>query len=122
MLKHLHSVSLALLAASTTILSSPLRSRIEYAVKDTHIVPSKWHEVGPAAAHNLLHLHIGLKQSQFDELERHLYEGMLGWFSNTPLRTMYGLILIKLLTYRHGMNSLDTFPPSLWSAPHQRRG
>lgn len=80
MLMHLHSVSLALLAASTTILTSPLRSRTEYAVKDTHIVPSKWYEVGPAPPDTLLHLHISLKQSQFDELERHLYEGMLDRF------------------------------------------
>lgn len=85
MLTHIHSVSLALLAASTTILSSPLRPRTEYAVKDTHNVPSKWYDVGPAPAHALLHLHIGLKQSQFDELERHLYEGTLDRFSNLPL-------------------------------------
>ena len=78
----LHSVSFALLAASTAILSSPLHSRTEYAVKDTHTVPSNWDEVGPAPAHKLLHLHIGLKQSQFGELERHLYEGML----QTPSR------------------------------------
>lgn len=72
---YIFSVPLALLAASTTILSSPLHSRTEYAVKDTHNVPNKWHKVGPAPAHKLLRLHIGLKQSQFDELERHLYEG-----------------------------------------------
>lgn len=77
-------ISLALLAASTSILSSPLRSRTEYAVKDTHNVPSKWYEVGPAPAHKLLHLHIGLKQSQFDELERHLYE------VSTPSHPRYG--------------------------------
>ena len=87
MLKHLYSVSLALLAASTTILSSPLRSRTEYAGKDTHIVPNKWYEVGAAPAHKLLHLHISLKQSQFDELERHLYEGMLSLFSKPSFRT-----------------------------------
>lgn len=85
MLNHLYLVPLALLAAPTTILSSPLRSRTEYAVKDTHNVPSKWYEVGPAPAHALLHLHIGLKQSQFDELERHLYEGMF-----PPLRYTQG--------------------------------
>lgn len=84
MLTHLYSVSLALLAASTTILSSPLLSRPEYAVKDTHRVPRKWSRVGPAPANALLHLHIGLKQSQFDELERHLYEGALGWSSTSP--------------------------------------
>ena len=76
MLMHVLPVSLALLAASTSILSSPLRSRTEYAVKDTHKVPRNWHKAGPAPAHKLLHLQIGLKQSQFDELERHLYEGI----------------------------------------------
>lgn len=98
MLTHIHSVSLALLAASTTILSSPLRPRTEYAVKDTHNVPSKWYDVGPAPAHALLHLHIGLKQSQFDELERHLYEGTLTGpqtfhyiqeASSSPMNTAY---------------------------------
>lgn len=76
MLTHFYSVPLALLAASTTILSSPLQSRTDYAVKDTHVVPKKWSKIGPAPGHALLHLHIGLKQSQFAELERHLYEGM----------------------------------------------
>ena len=84
---YIRSVSLALLAASTTILTSPLRSRTEYAVKDTHRVPKKWHEVGPAPAHKLLHLHISLKQSHFDELERHLYEGMLGRFGQAARYT-----------------------------------
>ena len=82
MLMHLHSVFFALLATSTTILSSPVYSRTAYAVKDTHKVPSKWKKVGPAPGHKLLHLQIGLKQSQFDELERHLYEGMPGSFSS----------------------------------------
>ncbi|CAF9942975.1 MAG: hypothetical protein ALECFALPRED_010346 [Alectoria fallacina] len=84
MLMYILSVPLAFLAASTTILSSPLRSRTEYAVKDTHHVPRKWHKVGPAPAHALLNLHIGLKQSQFDELERHLYE------VSTPSHPRYG--------------------------------
>lgn len=80
MLMHITSVSFALLAASVPIFASPLRSRTEYAVKDTHNVPSKWYQVGPAPANKVLHLHISLKQSQFDELERHLYEGMLTLF------------------------------------------
>lgn len=87
MLTHILSVSLALLAASPSILSSPLRSRTEYAVKDTHTVPRKWHVVGPAPAHKLLHLQIGLKQSQFDELERHLYEGTSCLVLRAPLPT-----------------------------------
>ena len=80
LIMHFTSVSFALLAASVPIFASPLRSRTEYAVKDTHHVPSKWHQVGPAPASKVLHLHISLKQSQFDELERHLYEGTLTLF------------------------------------------
>ena len=119
MLMRLHSVFLALLAASTSTLSSPLRSRIEYAVKDTHRVPSKWHNVGPAPAHKLLHLHVSLKQSQFDELERHLYEGMSGQIP-IPLVTHKRPPRDQsiLLTYPYGMISLDALPPSLWPASH----
>ena len=90
MLNHLLSVSLALLAASAPILSSPLRSRTEYAVKDTHNVPRQWYQVGPAPKHKLLNLHISLKQSRFDELERHLYEGKC-WLSKSQLSTKSSL-------------------------------
>ena len=44
-------------------------------VKETHTVPSQWSKVGPAPAGHVINLQIGLKQSQFDELERHLLEG-----------------------------------------------
>ena len=76
MLTHtLRSVSLAFLIATTTVLTSPVRTRSPYVVKDTHNVPNKWYRVGPAPANKIINLHIGLRQSQFDELERHLYEG-----------------------------------------------
>ena len=55
--------------------ASPLRVRSPYAVKETHAVPPKWKIVGDAPANHVVNLQIGLKQSQFDELERHLYEG-----------------------------------------------
>ncbi len=64
---------IALFAALVT--SSPLRVRSPYAVKETHPVPSQWSNVGPAPADHVINLQIGLKQSQFDELERHLLEG-----------------------------------------------
>jgi tripeptidyl-peptidase-1 len=70
-----HSAVLALLAAAGTTLASPVSARSPYAVKDTHHVPSKWTKVGAAPSSHIIHLQIGLKQSQFDELERHLYEG-----------------------------------------------
>jgi tripeptidyl-peptidase-1 len=56
--------------------ASPLRVRSPYAVKETHPVPSHWTEIASAPANHMIQLQIGLKQSQFDELERHLYEGM----------------------------------------------
>lgn len=69
------SALLALLVAAGTTVASPLQVRSPYAVKDTHFVPKKWSKVGPAPSGHTIHLSIGLKQSQFSELERHLYEG-----------------------------------------------
>lgn len=60
-----------------------VRSRTPYAVKDTHTLPSKWKEIGPASGAHKMELRIGLKQDQFHELERHLYEG------TTVLSPMY---------------------------------
>ena len=56
--------------------ASPLRVRSPYVVKETHPVPSQWQKLAPAPKDHMIHLRIGLKQSQFNELERHLYEGM----------------------------------------------
>lgn len=76
MLMHLvPSASLALLLASGSVNASPLQARSPYVVKDSHNAPSMWNDIGPAPSDTLINLHIGLKQSQFDELERHLYEG-----------------------------------------------
>lgn len=46
-----------------------------YAVKERHVVPKQWTRIGRAPANTILELRIALKQSKFDELERHLYEG-----------------------------------------------
>ncbi|KAG4026264.1 hypothetical protein MFRU_043g00670 [Monilinia fructicola] len=54
--------------------SSPIKARTPYAVKETHHPPPQWQRVGPARAGHMINLQIGLKQGQFDELERHLYE------------------------------------------------
>lgn len=71
--KMLTSIGFAALFAALAT-ASPVR-RSDYAVKETHPVPQKWSKVGPAPADHVIKLQIGLKQSQFDELERHLYEG-----------------------------------------------
>jgi tripeptidyl-peptidase-1 len=58
-----------------TVLSSSIRSRTPYVVKDRHHVPRQWTNVGRAPRGHMVHLQIGLKQESFDELEKHLYEG-----------------------------------------------
>lgn len=56
--------------------ASPLRNRSPYAVKETHPVPPRWSRVAAAPPEHVIDLQIGLTQGQFDELERHLYEGI----------------------------------------------
>ncbi|KAL8740490.1 MAG: hypothetical protein Q9190_006815, partial [Brigantiaea leucoxantha] len=65
---------LTLFVGSVLVSSSPVRSRSSYAVKDSHNVPKKWSRVAEAPLDGTIHLEIALKQSQFDQLERHLYE------------------------------------------------
>jgi tripeptidyl-peptidase I len=66
------SASLGIQAA----FASPIRTRTPYKVKETHFVPRRWTQRGRAPGSHMIHMQIGLKQSQFDELERHLYEGV----------------------------------------------
>jgi hypothetical protein len=68
-------VLMTLLICASTITGSPVQSRSPYGVKERHHVPRAWSRVGRAPADHLVQLHIGLKQSQFSELERQLYEG-----------------------------------------------
>ncbi|MCJ1320877.1 hypothetical protein MMC15_006218 [Xylographa vitiligo] len=68
------SLVLTLAIGAGIAVGSPIRVRTPYAVKETHPVPAKWSRVGPAPGDHVINLSIGLKSSQFDELERHLYE------------------------------------------------
>lgn len=70
----MRAIALSLLLAAQAVWASPVRRSV-YEVKDTHRVPFKWTEVGTPSADHPIRLTIGLKQSRFDELERHLYEG-----------------------------------------------
>lgn len=53
----------------------PLHQRSPFVVKDSHPVPAKWTQLGRAASDHVVELRIALKQGQFEDLERHLYEG-----------------------------------------------
>lgn len=70
------SVFLTVAVAVQAVFGSPIQSRTAYAVKETHRVPRKWAKMGRAPTEQMLNLQIGVKQGQFDELERHLYEGV----------------------------------------------
>lgn len=65
--------SLVLLLAAATA-ASPLRPRANYRLKEAFHVPRSWSRVARAPSDHVINLQIGLKQGQFDELERHLYE------------------------------------------------
>ncbi|OCK77206.1 subtilisin-like protein [Lepidopterella palustris CBS 459.81] len=56
------------------VLTSAVKSRSSYAVKDINLPPVKWSRLGPAPIDHSINLRIGLKQSKVEELERHLYE------------------------------------------------
>ncbi|KAH7310279.1 peptidase S8/S53 domain-containing protein [Rhexocercosporidium sp. MPI-PUGE-AT-0058] len=59
-----------LLGLATTVTGN----RSLYSLKERHHVPRKWSRIGPAPSQHMIQLQIGLKQSQFSELERQLYE------------------------------------------------
>lgn len=69
-------LSLLVAFAAQAAFASPLRARSPYSVKEIHPVPTKWTAVSKAPGNHMLHMQIGLKQEKFDELERHLYEGV----------------------------------------------
>lgn len=64
-----------LLGVSFTV-ASPFHVRSTYVVKDDHPVPPGWEIIERAPREEQIHLQIGLKHGRFDELERHLYEGL----------------------------------------------
>ena len=63
------------LFATSGVFTTPLKPIYPYVVKDSHFVPRKWTRLGAAPAEHMIDMNIGLKQSQFDKLERELYEG-----------------------------------------------
>jgi hypothetical protein len=74
----MRSVATALLSAAIAaqaIVASPIRARSPYVVKETHYAPHGWTKQERTKGDHVIRLQIGLKQGNFEELERHLYEG-----------------------------------------------
>ena len=64
---------LSLLCVVSSALAAPHR-RGEYAVKDRHPVPPHWKQLARAPKEHVVEMRIGLKQRNFEELERQLFE------------------------------------------------
>jgi len=62
-------------AASQLADATPIKARSPYILKDKHNAPAKWSKLMPAPAGHNIELRIGVKQGDFDGLERKLYEG-----------------------------------------------
>ncbi|PSN60778.1 tripeptidyl-peptidase 1 precursor [Corynespora cassiicola Philippines] len=65
---------LATVLAARGALASPVRARTPYSVKETHIPPREWTKLSRAKGDRVIQLQIGLKQGNFEELDRHLHE------------------------------------------------
>lgn len=100
----------ALLSAAAvvqTVLCTPI-SRSSYSIKEKHFVPSQWRSLGRAPANNVIHLQIGVKQGQFGELERHLYEGTF------PSHCLSGLVVeTKAALLNYGALGIGPYFPQL---------
>ncbi|KAK0130194.1 hypothetical protein ONS96_000717 [Cadophora gregata f. sp. sojae] len=70
----LHLATLNVLMALVICTGTVNGKRPQYLLKERHYVPSAWSRVGPAPADHLIQLQIGLRQSQFSELEKQLYQ------------------------------------------------
>ncbi|WPG97551.1 Hypothetical protein R9X50_00032800 [Acrodontium crateriforme] len=64
--------------------AAPGSTRSRYALKERHVVPRGWTESAQAVKSHMVHLQIGLKQSNADEIDRHVME------VSTPTHERYG--------------------------------
>lgn len=72
---HLKTAVLVVAFAACDAFATPI-SRSPYAVKETHFAPAGWTKQERSHGGKTIQLQIGLKQGHFDELHRHLQEGM----------------------------------------------
>ncbi|CZT43324.1 related to tripeptidyl-peptidase I [Rhynchosporium secalis] len=68
------SILLTIAITAEAVLATPVQARTSYSVKEKHWVPRRWMKMGRAPSEKMLSLQIGVKQGNFEELKRHLYE------------------------------------------------
>lgn len=66
---------LALCLVAGEVLAAPAPNHATYELKESHPVPNKWANIGKAPSDHVINLQIAVKQSRFEELEKHLHEG-----------------------------------------------
>jgi hypothetical protein len=95
----LFSIAVVALVADL-VNSSPVKTRSPYAVKEYHHPPTAWTSVGPAPADHVINLQIGLKQGNFEELERHLGEGMFHflWYKQAGRKVSLTRVYLIILS------------------------
>lgn len=74
---HLPTIALLLpvIGGVTAVPTTPARSSsLRYALKERHAIPNGWTVMAPAAKSHMINLQIGLKQSNQDIIEQHVYE------------------------------------------------
>ena len=87
--------------------------RADYSVKSEHPVPAKWQQLDRAPADHRLDLRIGLKQSNFEALERELYE------VSSPSHPKYGQHLSPEDVHSHVAPAETTLDQVLdWLSEH----
>lgn len=78
------AIVVAALAAIGVDAAATPRARTLYQVKETHSIPRKWQKRDRAPESHVIDLQIGVRQSNFEELEKRLFEGKT-WFENSAL-------------------------------------
>ncbi|PVH92703.1 tripeptidyl-peptidase 1 precursor [Periconia macrospinosa] len=68
------SALLSAAIAAQAVLATPIRARSPYVVKESHNAPNAWTKLNRAQGDGVIDLSIALKQGNFAELERQLYE------------------------------------------------
>ncbi|KXN92351.1 Tripeptidyl-peptidase sed3 [Leucoagaricus sp. SymC.cos] len=88
-MKLFSSALLALVLASGAFAAPNPEITRSFHVKEVSVAPRGWRKIAPAPANHIIHLRIGLPQSNFAELERHLFE------ISDPFHPRYGQHLSK---------------------------
>lgn len=101
--------------------ASRLRSRTPYSAKDSDPVPSDWELLARALQDGRINMRIGLK-SDFETLERHLYEGLYFLFDCRSMIALSKYLQSLILTTNDTVviSPQQKLPTSYVQVPRQK--